>query len=366
LSALQTECADFAIARSIHELIAEDRVASHLSGAPDSEVILTISEAVSQPQPSMRVDLKAQSLVEDLVPPPELSLCQVEELELPPSTPVELGEDYQDTAREADGAIAPLCSGHDSTSSLYGTDTSLVASSLGRQAPACSPCESPRADLQHRQDASDTHPHDSSQGVKLEESSNRVSPEKATPDFENGRPRDSAQALGAQGLGSKASVAYTRAGHLKDEATTADKPPTAPGVQALAPRPRPDAAALPVPDKNLVGVRQVAVSEGATKEEAAANVPARRTQAEPDFPPECEAGMLKLFKRGCTNEQVMRHFTMVDYNLTLAQVQRFRDLSGVGNSSNTWVKGIGRVGNSSNTLKPHDLNLARSGSFKQK
>jgi hypothetical protein len=74
-----------------------------------------------------------------------------------------------------------------------------------------------------------------------------------------------------------------------------------------------------------------------------------------EFPPECEAGMLKLFKRGCTNQQVMRHFTMVDYSLTLAQVQRFRDKTGISGTGH-WVKGIGRVG-SSTALNSHDLSL---------
>jgi len=61
-----------------------------------------------------------------------------------------------------------------------------------------------------------------------------------------------------------------------------------------------------------------------------------------EFPPECQAGMLKLFRRGCTNQQVMRHFTMVDFDLTLAQVQRFRDMTGISGTGH-WVKGIGRV-----------------------
>jgi len=74
-----------------------------------------------------------------------------------------------------------------------------------------------------------------------------------------------------------------------------------------------------------------------------------------EFPPECEAGMLKLFKRGCTNQQVMRHFTMVDYNLTLAQVQRFREKTGISGTGQ-WVKDIGRVG-SSTALNSHDLSL---------
>jgi hypothetical protein len=57
---------------------------------------------------------------------------------------------------------------------------------------------------------------------------------------------------------------------------------------------------------------------------------------------ECEAAMLKLLKKGSTNEQVMRHFSMVDYNLTPPHVQRVRDKAGIA-ATGRWIKGIGRV-----------------------
>ena len=47
---------------------------------------------------------------------------------------------------------------------------------------------------------------------------------------------------------------------------------------------------------------------------------------------ECEAGMRRLIERGSTDAQVSRHFTMVDFNLSIAQVQQFRERSGMASS----------------------------------